>query len=212
MMDSLPWEHWKGIDREPDLANYEVEATDAWHFLMSSVISLAGESIVNRRIKDAEEAELEAPVFDNQDIIDLGIEGTLATLDYDSYKINLEHILESYNSKDISQLKSLTRSFCMIGDDINNVISHFMLIMLILERDYDFGFQELYKLYIGKNALNVVRQQNGYKDGSYVKIWKDDKEDNVFMREYVMSQQVEKLELDEVVAQLTKMYNTYTGV
>lgn len=38
-------------------------------------------------------------------------------------------------------------------------------------------FDDLYLQYIGKNTLNRFRQHNGYKDGSYVKIW-DGLEDN----------------------------------
>ena len=37
---------------------------------------------------------------------------------------------------------------------------------------------ELYKRYVVKNQLNTFRQQNGYKDGSYIKIW-GSVEDNV---------------------------------
>jgi len=37
---------------------------------------------------------------------------------------------------------------------------------------------ELYKRYVVKNQLNTFRQKNGYKDGSYIKIW-GDVEDNV---------------------------------
>ena len=40
--------------------------------------------------------------------------------------------------------------------------------------------ESLYKQYIGKNILNIFRQQNGYKDGSYIKIW-DGQEDNVHL-------------------------------
>ena len=36
---------------------------------------------------------------------------------------------------------------------------------------------ELFKLYVGKNVLNQFRQNNGYKDGSYRKIWQG-REDN----------------------------------
>jgi len=37
---------------------------------------------------------------------------------------------------------------------------------------------ELYKRYLVKNQLNTFRQKNGYKDGSYIKIW-GSVEDNV---------------------------------
>ena len=41
---------------------------------------------------------------------------------------------------------------------------------------------ELYKLYIGKNVLNKFRQANGYKQGTYIKIWFG-KEDNDYLYE-----------------------------
>lgn len=31
--------------------------------------------------------------------------------------------------------------------------------------------EELYRQYVGKNVLNFFRQDNGYKDGTYVKLW-----------------------------------------
>jgi len=33
------------------------------------------------------------------------------------------------------------------------------------------SFDDLYSGYIGKNVLNTFRQDNGYKDGSYIKNW-----------------------------------------
>ncbi|MBD2859647.1 dUTP diphosphatase [Spongiibacter sp. KMU-158] len=41
-------------------------------------------------------------------------------------------------------------------------------------------FDTLYRRYIGKNVLNFFRQDNGYKDGSYIKIWGGE-EDNVHL-------------------------------
>ena len=44
------------------------------------------------------------------------------------------------------------------------------------------SFNELYTMYIGKNVLNTFRQDNGYKDGTYEKMW-DGQEDNVLLVE-----------------------------
>ena len=38
-------------------------------------------------------------------------------------------------------------------------------------------FDNLYSAYVGKNVLNFFRQDNGYKDGTYVKNWAG-REDN----------------------------------
>ncbi len=45
-----------------------------------------------------------------------------------------------------------------------------------------YTFDNLYANYIGKNVLNKFRQDNGYKNGNYKKIWLG-KEDNVILAE-----------------------------
>ena len=39
------------------------------------------------------------------------------------------------------------------------------------------SLDELYRGYVGKNVLNFFRQDHGYKDGSYIKVW-NGREDN----------------------------------
>ena len=51
--------------------------------------------------------------------------------------------------------------------------SDFANLLALLEMDFD----RLYRMYVGKNVLNFFRQDHGYKDGSYIKIW-DGREDN----------------------------------
>jgi len=46
-----------------------------------------------------------------------------------------------------------------------------------LMRSAGMAFDDLYRMYVGKNVLNFFRQDHGYKDGSYIKVW-DDREDN----------------------------------
>jgi hypothetical protein len=41
----------------------------------------------------------------------------------------------------------------------------------------ELSFDQLHRGYVGKNVLNFFRQNNGYKDGSYIKVWAG-KEDN----------------------------------
>ncbi|MDO3386575.1 dUTP diphosphatase [Gilvimarinus sp. SDUM040013] len=46
-------------------------------------------------------------------------------------------------------------------------------------------YAELYRRYVGKNVLNFFRQDNGYKDGTYRKLWFDGREDNEHLVEVV---------------------------
>lgn len=48
-------------------------------------------------------------------------------------------------------------------------------------------FGELHARYVGKNALNVFRQDQGYKQGTYAKIWYDGREDNDHLEDIVLS-------------------------
>ena len=50
----------------------------------------------------------------------------------------------------------------------------------------DFTFADLYKWYIGKNVLNYFRQDHGYKDGSYIKVWQG-REDNEYLADALNS-------------------------
>lgn len=52
--------------------------------------------------------------------------------------------------------------------------------MRLMNMDLD----ELFRQYVGKNTLNFFRQDHGYKDGSYIKIWHG-KEDNEVLADAV---------------------------
>jgi len=56
--------------------------------------------------------------------------------------------------------------------------SNFANIMALIDMDFD----QLYRMYVGKNVLNFFRQDHGYKDGSYTKVWHD-REDNEHLAE-----------------------------
>ena len=56
--------------------------------------------------------------------------------------------------------------------------SGFANVMKLIDMDFD----QLYRLYVGKNVLNFFRQDHGYKDGSYIKIW-NGLEDNEHLTE-----------------------------
>ncbi|MDH5353656.1 MAG: dUTP diphosphatase [Gammaproteobacteria bacterium] len=56
--------------------------------------------------------------------------------------------------------------------------SEFANIMNLIDMD----FNHLYRMYIGKNVLNFFRQDHGYKDGSYIKVWQG-REDNEHLAE-----------------------------
>ncbi len=58
--------------------------------------------------------------------------------------------------------------------------------LFFLAESLNLDFNTLYKMYIGKNVLNKFRQDNGYKTGTYNKLWKG-KEDNIYLEEILSS-------------------------
>lgn len=65
----------------------------------------------------------------------------------------------------------------------------------------------LYAFYIGKNTLNIFRQLNGYKEGSYEKYWRDQREDNYFLVEVLMKlQHQETITEQQILSELASLY------
>lgn len=62
------------------------------------------------------------------------------------------------------------------------VLADFIAAMHALPMDFD----ELYRLYVGKNVLNHFRQDHGYKQGTYHKVWHG-REDNEHLIELLVS-------------------------
>ncbi len=63
------------------------------------------------------------------------------------------------------------------------VAQHFVFAMMRPEINLD--FDELYRIYSGKYTLNAFRQDNGYKDGTYQKVWNDGREDNEHLMDII---------------------------
>ncbi|NRA61309.1 MAG: dUTP diphosphatase [Psychrobium sp.] len=69
----------------------------------------------------------------------------------------------------------------------------------------DFTFGDLYKWYIGKNVLNYFRQDHGYKDGSYIKVWHG-REDNEHLADALKAHECDSALGDNVYQSLKDAY------
>lgn len=67
---------------------------------------------------------------------------------------------------------------------------------------------ELYRQYVGKNILNFFRQDNGYKEGTYIKVWRG-QEDNEHLVEVLNSLDLASANYsDQVYQALSSRYPT----
>ncbi|RUM69031.1 MAG: dUTPase [Sulfurovum sp.] len=155
LIESYPWKHWKNIDASPDYANIKIEIVDIWHFIMSETLRLY-------KIESLGSIEDIARVVSNMD--------GFKTFQDEYAKSQLS----TYEEIEIVE-EMIKILFC--NSDINTLIISF----LNMSSQLNLKLPELYKLYVGKNILNKFRQNSGYKEGSYIKIW-NGKEDNVVMQ------------------------------
>lgn len=82
--------------------------------------------------------------------------------------------------------------------------SLFWDLMLAVGLDFD----SLYTSYVGKNVLNFFRQDNGYKEGTYIKQWAG-KEDNEHLVELLEELDSAAADFsDQVYAELETRYRT----
>ena len=155
LIESYPWKHWKNIDAKPDYANIKIEAVDIWHFIMSQ--ALEDYKILNHGNIEDLAANINALPNFQTFFADI----TPTTKNYYEQIEVVEHLMKTL--------------FC--GESTEKLIGAFIDVAVQSGLNLD----TLYKLYIGKNILNQFRQDHGYKEGSYIKIWNGE-EDNVTMQ------------------------------
>jgi len=160
LIDSYPWKHWKNIDATPDYENIKIEIVDIWHFVMSEALRVYKIDKLGT-IEDIASMVTDMSEFKNFSQDEKG------------------EVLDIYEEMELVE-DVIKTAFCK--NDINALVISF----LTMSSKLNLKLPELYSLYIGKNILNKFRQEHGYKDGSYIKIW-NGKEDNVVMQNILNS-------------------------
>jgi len=186
-LDSFNWKHWKDIGGKTDYDNIKIEVTDIWHFVMSELISSVGINMVQSE-------EVRKNTFRRlaEDIV----QGTMNFKEM-ANKVYETGTLPSAEMKRIEKFAKVVLSE-ETTRPMDIVESFFDMGMAFLDVD------ELFKLYLGKSVLNQFRQDNGYKDGTYIKIWNGE-EDNVVMQRIINKKGLS--DFDEIIAALSEEYD-----
>jgi len=155
LIESYPWKHWKNIDAKADYANIQIEAVDIWHFIMS------------QGLED----------YKRQDLgnIETLAENIMKLSNYNDFIADITATEKNYYEQ-IEVVETLMKTlFC--GESTEKLMEAFINVAIQSGLNLD----KLYTLYVGKNILNQFRQDHGYKEGTYIKIWNGE-EDNVTMQ------------------------------
>ena len=174
LIDSYPWKHWKAVDAPTDIENVKVELVDIWHFLLSLGLEQFDEATVSKQLTQYVSDYQNGQAEYNLRVVD-------------QVKIHEKLMFMALQKEPMTQVKfeKLARAFF----DSCGVVS--------------LTFDELYQIYMAKNVLNKFRQDHGYKEGSYIKLW-DGKEDNVVMFEIIAK--IEDFSGEKLYSQLEEAY------
>lgn len=136
------WKHWKDLHLSVDWDDIKVEIADIFHFVVSYLQQEYNDEQLTKMIEQ-----------------------------FSSYKPQLvasEYMVRDEAEKLIYYTIMIQNNNEINSNDAANVLlGKFFTICSHASID----FEELYILYVAKNSLNKIRQEKGYKDGGYSKLW-----------------------------------------
>ncbi|MES3006373.1 MAG: dUTP diphosphatase [Pseudomonadota bacterium] len=140
---------WKWWKKQHcDTAQLQMEIVDIWHFILSAILLKSGNDH-----NQALELLLSINIKENQ-----------------RNKIDFDGMTYEFSSLDLVAKLEL-----LIGVSVSRRIE--LALFTALLHDCNMNWEELFEQYVGKNVLNFFRQDHGYKEGTYLKVWCG-KEDN----------------------------------
>lgn len=149
---------WKWWKRQDcDLPQLQMEIIDIWHFLLSEIL------------------------LQHEDDHTLASAALLSATSASKHSTSLDFDSQTYHFKDLSlvaKLELLIGLSCARRVDI-------ALFKTVME-DCGLNWESLFKQYVSKNVLNFFRQDHGYKEGTYHKLWQG-REDNEHLVELMDS-------------------------
>jgi dimeric dUTPase (all-alpha-NTP-PPase superfamily) len=143
------WKWWK--KQNPDMSQLKMELVDIWHFMLS-------EMIVSGALPTVEDLAQEVKTVTDDALIN-------------SNTITFNNTVYTLSEMSIVDMLKLFTAHAAVGT------TPIVLFANIMDK-CGMPSDELYTQYLGKNVLSFFRQDNGYKDGTYIKIWFDGREDN----------------------------------
>lgn len=205
-VDSLEFEWWANGKKKEDIQNLIVELIDALHFELSDIMRIFNNLVDSSNFTMEERREyLENAIrqFGASISITFGFERAVC---YEDNIFSRKEILELIK---FYTFKSLGKQYDIINLDISiNVLFDPIRILFEILNCFGVSVREGIDRYMLKNALNQVRKLNGYKEGTYEKMWISMTtgllvEDNVVAVEHVFGK---GLELAEMIQELDNYY------
>ena len=204
------WTPWWSKENKFDITNARIELVDALHFLLSEILIQFG--------GDGKAPDIEAAAETCATNIDevwglIEMSGMLTRITPEEF-FGPENDVTGGLPNTLEGVALLQRFGYMLGDPEErnqNVLGSFLLVfipLVLFTFEKDTSFTKFTNLYYAKTVLNKFRQDNGYREKKYKKIWDaEGNEDNYYLTKYVASQLGE---MDKAVI-YTWLQTTYNG-
>lgn len=204
LLNSFNWKHWKDVNGKHDLKNALTESADLLHFISTIILITKYNSSDKQAAEVIKYLELDADqlktisnnvddLFNNykRNVVigrlpapdTLSKEDTINIVTGYITSVNEVAVYANSHYTDGTIYNILTERNNRVDNDIADNVLLFTSFKLIVETyilcDY-LGIgdpDELRSAYMAKAVLNTFRVQNGYAEGTYIKIW-DGQEDN----------------------------------
>lgn len=151
LLTSVGYKWWK--DNPVDMLNAKTEVVDVWHFLMSKLIS---------------DSSVQFPNIETQiDVLSTQFAPAFMPISINQGEMEMMHASLPYNPNNTIHYSKLLIKRIMNAEDYQVILIAFMELCASLRM----SFSDLFNRYMIKNVLNDLRQQHGYKDGTYQKQW-----------------------------------------
>lgn len=149
---------WKWWKKQDcDLPQLQMEIIDIWHFLLSEIL------------------------LQHEDDHSAASAALLQATSASKHSASLEFDSQTYRFKELSLIAKLE---LLIGLSTARRVD-IALFKTVME-DCGLNWESLFKQYVSKNVLNFFRQDQGYKEGTYHKLWQG-REDNEHLVELMES-------------------------
>lgn len=127
-------------------------------------------------------ADMQQVQLEVVDIWHFGLSMRIDGRDFAAIAKEMADEIASYQSQNLGVIEASEQLVASVLVKKQFHAGEFVQLMQAAEMDID----NLFKQYVGKNILNRFRQDNGYKDGSYIKTWHQ-REDNEHLSEVLQS-------------------------
>ena len=173
---SLDFKWWSGLNEE-DKENFITELIDSLHFELSKTMVNIYNTFENYELVDEEKKEFANRIFFSlvnsiSNMFGLNTEHSDNFTSSQRFELMEKYIHNSisngFDAKFISEWRTFDEYRSkLLAKELGNPI----YLLLYLMNSYGVNLSGVHIRYVLKNALNVVRKENGYKEGTYQKQW-----------------------------------------